>query len=306
MTLILVMVNRLHSVLVSDRRLTSNGKLKDDEANKASLFVCQDARLAVAYTVLAEYGTFQTRFWLPTALVESAAPDFQVGPTIERFRERATRDFAGLKLNTRDKRFTVVLAGYYYGDATPRCCCWQMSNFEGIDAQEPPLAEASDEFKAEFRGERPASDRPSLLLAAGEYRAVSQVDFDSLGPLVREYKPANALVGKAVEVIHAAADSSRAKGVIGKQCTSIVLPSKLDEQAVGEYHSATLARRRYFPSFIKASESGAFVIADPEVEVRGVNNQPIVLSVPKVGRNHVCPCGSGLKFKKCHGLSRGK
>ena len=23
---------------------------------------------------------------------------------------------------------------------------------------------------------------------------------------------------------------------------------------------------------------------------------------PKVGRNEPCPCGSGLKYKKCHGL----
>jgi uncharacterized protein YecA (UPF0149 family) len=23
--------------------------------------------------------------------------------------------------------------------------------------------------------------------------------------------------------------------------------------------------------------------------------------VPKVGRNDLCPCGSGKKFKKCHG-----
>jgi preprotein translocase subunit SecA len=24
--------------------------------------------------------------------------------------------------------------------------------------------------------------------------------------------------------------------------------------------------------------------------------------VPKVGRNDLCPCGSGLKYKRCHGL----
>ncbi|MEI0739338.1 SEC-C metal-binding domain-containing protein [Paenibacillus sp. JTLBN-2024] len=24
-------------------------------------------------------------------------------------------------------------------------------------------------------------------------------------------------------------------------------------------------------------------------------------TVPKVGRNEPCPCGSGLKYKKCHG-----
>jgi preprotein translocase subunit SecA len=28
---------------------------------------------------------------------------------------------------------------------------------------------------------------------------------------------------------------------------------------------------------------------------------PIVRDGPKVGRNEPCPCGSGTKFKKCHG-----
>jgi preprotein translocase subunit SecA len=26
-----------------------------------------------------------------------------------------------------------------------------------------------------------------------------------------------------------------------------------------------------------------------------------VLNVPKVGRNEPCPCGSGKKYKHCHG-----
>ncbi|MGZ3789163.1 MAG: SEC-C metal-binding domain-containing protein [Bacteriovorax sp.] len=29
--------------------------------------------------------------------------------------------------------------------------------------------------------------------------------------------------------------------------------------------------------------------------------KPIVRETPKVGRNEPCPCGSGLKYKKCHG-----
>ena len=29
--------------------------------------------------------------------------------------------------------------------------------------------------------------------------------------------------------------------------------------------------------------------------------EPIVREEPKVGRNDPCPCGSGLKFKKCCG-----
>jgi preprotein translocase subunit SecA len=31
--------------------------------------------------------------------------------------------------------------------------------------------------------------------------------------------------------------------------------------------------------------------------------QQVVRSSAKVGRNDPCPCGSGKKFKKCHGAS---
>ena len=34
---------------------------------------------------------------------------------------------------------------------------------------------------------------------------------------------------------------------------------------------------------------------------RSQKAQPIKRDVPKVGRNDPCPCGSGLKYKKCHG-----
>jgi preprotein translocase subunit SecA len=29
----------------------------------------------------------------------------------------------------------------------------------------------------------------------------------------------------------------------------------------------------------------------------------VVREAPKVGRNDPCPCGSGQKYKKCHGAS---
>ena len=31
--------------------------------------------------------------------------------------------------------------------------------------------------------------------------------------------------------------------------------------------------------------------------------QPVVREQPKVGRNAPCPCGSGKKYKRCHGIS---
>jgi preprotein translocase subunit SecA len=30
---------------------------------------------------------------------------------------------------------------------------------------------------------------------------------------------------------------------------------------------------------------------------------PAARAAPKIGRNDLCPCGSGKKFKKCHGAS---
>ena len=30
--------------------------------------------------------------------------------------------------------------------------------------------------------------------------------------------------------------------------------------------------------------------------------RPLAASVPRVGRNEPCPCRSGLKYKRCHGL----
>jgi len=26
-----------------------------------------------------------------------------------------------------------------------------------------------------------------------------------------------------------------------------------------------------------------------------------IISIPKIGRNKACPCGSGIKYRRCHG-----
>jgi hypothetical protein len=114
MTLIITLANQQQAILISDRRLTSNGKVVDDESNKAAIFNCQDARLAVAFTGLARAGAFQTEFWLLESLVESAKPDYLMAQTIQRFCERATQDFRKIIVDRNsDKRLTVVLIGYF-------------------------------------------------------------------------------------------------------------------------------------------------------------------------------------------------
>ncbi len=45
--------------------------------------------------------------------------------------------------------------------------------------------------------------------------------------------------------------------------------------------------------------------ADPEAQAPAEPEQPFVRSGRKVGRNEPCPCGSGKKYKQCHGKLQG-
>jgi preprotein translocase subunit SecA len=42
-------------------------------------------------------------------------------------------------------------------------------------------------------------------------------------------------------------------------------------------------------------------LAAAEGQQAEAGQQPVVRDMPKVGRNEPCPCGSGKKFKQCHG-----
>jgi preprotein translocase subunit SecA len=46
---------------------------------------------------------------------------------------------------------------------------------------------------------------------------------------------------------------------------------------------------------------GAAAVADEGDTAVAVKQQPVVRHVEKVGRNDPCPCGSGKKYKHCHG-----
>ncbi|MGZ4976338.1 MAG: preprotein translocase subunit SecA [Methylobacter sp.] len=74
-----------------------------------------------------------------------------------------------------------------------------------------------------------------------------------------------------------------------------------DVQAIDEQRQAP--REMHFehaqaPALDAYEES---LVAAPEQEVVATAEQPFVRDGNKVGRNDPCPCGSGKKFKQCHG-----
>ena len=57
-----------------------------------------------------------------------------------------------------------------------------------------------------------------------------------------------------------------------------------------------VARRRRMPiSFTKANSSAL------QAGEESAKPKTVVHTTPKVGRNDPCPCGSGNKYKACHG-----
>jgi preprotein translocase subunit SecA len=52
----------------------------------------------------------------------------------------------------------------------------------------------------------------------------------------------------------------------------------------------------------RITETHAEAGGDGEAKARP-KQETVVRTQPKVGRNDPCPCGSGKKYKKCHGAS---
>jgi preprotein translocase subunit SecA len=61
-------------------------------------------------------------------------------------------------------------------------------------------------------------------------------------------------------------------------------------------------RRRTVPvTYQRPEGAGAVTEAEPAQGAARANPTPFVRRERKVGRNEPCPCGSGKKYKQCHG-----
>jgi SEC-C motif-containing protein len=75
---------------------------------------------------------------------------------------------------------------------------------------------------------------------------------------------------------------------------------KTDDQGTIVFHAQYIAEKKnndhYEKSFFER-ENGQWRFLDAQ----GVRQGPIRREEPKIGRNDPCSCGSGKKYKKCHG-----
>ena len=78
---------------------------------------------------------------------------------------------------------------------------------------------------------------------------------------------------------------------------TVQVRSQQDVQAVEEPEPVSNVRYQH----ADYEEALAAVPADDEGGATAVAAQPFVRAGDKVGRNDPCPCGSGKKYKQCHG-----
>ena len=300
MTLIIGSGNSQRICLVADRRYSRPGGFFEDEKTKSTIVVCQDARLAAGFSGLAEYQQFRTEQWLLQALHECAAPDYCMGPMLSRLAEIATRDFGKLNLPPAQKRLSIIFAGYQYVEKPPIMCYSRISNYEYPD--ESTLAEAQQQFSTTFWKEiRPLTHEPTFIITAGNPSGLDRTGAEQLRTLQSTNAPVDAVIGKSVELIRAAADNPRSSGTVGKQCLSIMLPVNLTSEPTTGYHSATVSYSYFMPNIVIATpghEATAMSITFSAVDPEGPQH---AVAFPKVRRNAPCPCKSGKKYKHCHG-----
>ena len=306
MTLILALGNSDQVVMASDRRVSCAGQLVDDESNKAAMVITSDARFLVAFTgIAADYlitspgppppGRFRTSWWILEALSKAAPPDYLVLPTIERFAAEAESTIGRLRLPRAAKGLYVGFTGYRYVDGLAEIFHRSVSNI--VPGSEHP----SFGFHVTETGGGPPVGK-AFALAYGRPGALAAKDIERLRELIEGHRPAKALVGKAVEVMRAAADHRHAENTVGKQLSTVVLPADPQLSAECLYHSDVNTNVVHGINTLDATGGPlhGMMTAEPSIRHGDRENGPIS-GVRKVERNVPCPCKSGLKYKRCHG-----
>lgn len=158
-----------------------------------------------------------------------------------------------------------------------------------------------------IEGDAPAGPLEDCLLAIGSRTAMRlrqhpEIDDDKL------------LIGSVADAVADIASERLRATVLGWFADQLIDPKQMDLAWFETEMATPLDRRRE-----DQRSRGRSYLRDPETEIgwwswyheEPESDEPraepragtIVRDAPKVGRNDPCPCGSGRKYKKCHGAT---
>ncbi|TXI50879.1 MAG: SEC-C domain-containing protein [Lysobacter sp.] len=278
MTLLVALANSRQAVLVADRRITSAGKVVDDEFNKLCVFCCDDARGAFAFTGIATAGNFSTSEWLWQTLNAAGADHEELIAVLAFLTERADRDINTLPVA--DRRLSVLFCGYLYHAELPEPACYLMSNFE---------FEAAGTGK--FQVSRLDHGTGQFVHAAGTSTGFERRHRERLEALLSKPLSAPALVRASVLKLQESAGNPDGFGVIGSQCSSAALLAERDTTITTTYHSNFESLVAYGPHVVI---NRGLIVCSSEIF------SCTALAGPEIRKTDPCWCESGMTFGECH------
>ena len=292
MTLILATICPAYGVLVADRRFTPLTSGADDERNKIVTAAGDNGRVAVAFAGLARVAAaFQTGDWLVDALYDSLNPHGDIGRMIEGLRGRADTAFERLPTHARKEPLSIVGVGFSYTQDPPLPIFFVVTN----DRRQALVK--WDEFGGMRFGLSLGTNiarryEDAFMLAYGWTQGVETTELVEIQDLARQAKPPEAVKSKAAELIQAAASRTGSARKIGRQCGAAIVPVDPGSPIRTDYIVGANSSVAYMPSHV--TTHGAV----KDARMWSEDRSPV--TVPKVGRNAPCPCGSGKKYKRCH------
>lgn len=301
MTLLIGGVNERFGVILSDRRLTSNSIVVDDEVNKMTAYFCRDAKVVFTFTGLARAGEFETGPWLSEFLVHHSEPERCYLPVRRRLVEALADRMRRVRASPEAKRLSILIVGYSYSEEKDmgRAILTRVSNFEkGAEV----LAQARDVFQVEDSVPRlhESGDPYYLFTIAGTTRGIDKDMTNQLQELITTKASGRGVADKALELGIAASSSPSSKGAIGRSWSSGVIFSHPDDPIWVQYHSPAAVREQWSANMVDATGPHPVMgLSNIVVETK----EPVVQSFPGTPRNAPCPCESDKKYKRCHGGS---
>ncbi len=263
-----------------------------------------DAKGVFVFTGLARYGDFDTAAEISKMLVHTADPERQFALMRDRLVTALAERLLKLSLPRQGKRLSVVFAGYIYADdpgddehVTATAVLCRISNFQRGDISYP---KAADTFWVEDATPRAAhTTAPYLFMTAGTTRGLVREQIDQVERLLHEHRPPRAVASKALDVGLEAARSPRSGGAIGTNWSSAIVPIAPADPIWVQYHSSKTGTRDFGTTLVDATAGDQPVIALSNLMVE--SREPHSYGFPGTPRNAPCPCGSGDKYKRCHG-----
>lgn len=304
MTIVLACANADTSLMISDRRISSGGVPIADDMSKAIALTCADARVLIGYSGLATAGSFIARDYLPTALLEAGeASSFRLEGLLTQLAHGLSARFRTITAPPIARRFTVMVSGFRYsGEGGAQFVAAMLSNchdFSSDDADGRLLGTAKPDFQARYYTNDLASPF-AFIQGIGQYETIRDQDFDAIRSLLERKASLAALGARASAAIRLAREPRHLRGTIGEHLMVAAVSANPATGFYSRYSPVSAQWTHYQVDQIVVTPEAS--VAVNRLEVTAVDPAATApVAVPVVGKNRPCPCGSGWKYKMCHG-----